>query len=747
MQKGGVISLIDSNEAFNYFVDNSSIDQIISTNSGSGYIFSLKVEDDNNSNYYKFRGIETLDNNQSKKVTRILIKLMLTANEYVKGKYTNTGKDTQSFEDFDKEVEAQNHLSFSTPALFEPITPTVLYSHPMLRYVKDRTFNSISDQISYKLLEKIRDTILAIDIDKYPKLYERLHMLFMEITDPDHVYGQIYGHPYGIIAQELLDDPNTKFKLDLTVYKPPVPLYQVGTDEYNNLNTKFELSRTRPLGKELDTSLALYALITAASYGYMHCDFHAENIAITTNASPNTVFQCDDDTINESENTINFYKNKMTLNNTSKMESQSDKFRTTKVFLIDWGMYNLLNSEEKNKIIDLIKSFKDSTNEQELLNRFINIINFLQLQYQKYSEKYFKTSDVSHYSYTWLMCMNKKSTFQLYHKESSWRARVGMTTIGINKIAKNILFLLYGRERKEYVIQEKINKFIKIDQLPSRMPYYLTKDHLMEMLRSIAQKNSSKGIIQTFIKYQILRSTIIYAKEQEERQKEAERQAKEEAERQAKEAAAEEKEESWVGDDDMLGGESNNSDITKNIIIDHYSYLNEIPKDIEEQINDVLKKVKIDENDNINMLSPLTGMLGFFLAKCALLSNISLVDLFVNNENVKINKKITNKPTSLDGFFNTLYLKQDNDFNNSILPKQIEFKPKKTTSIKTTDKTRSKQTTYQKNSSLDTDPILPPSLTIKGGKKTRRKHKRTMRNKKSKNKSRKYKHNSKKKRI
>ena len=140
-------------------------------------------------------------------------------------------------------------------------------------------------------------------------------------------------------------------------------------------------------GKEIDTSLALYALLTAASFGYMHCDFHGSNIIIDNNVKPNTVFQCSDDTnLNPTQNQE--YNKRMTMtgqgNMSSHMSSQRVKFANKRVLTIDWGRYNKLSIPDKQKINSYIDSIKDAININTLKKSFFLIIQFFQVQMLKY---------------------------------------------------------------------------------------------------------------------------------------------------------------------------------------------------------------------------------------------------------------------------------------------------------------------------------------------------------------------------
>ena len=174
----------------------------------------------------------------------------------------------------------------------------------------------------------------------------------------------------------------------------------------------------------------------------------------------------------------------------------------------------------------------------------------------------------------------------------------------------------------------------------------------------------------------------------------------------------------------------------------------EIPEDIVVQIDEVIKKGKIDEKDSIIIESPLTGMLGLFLAKCALLNNISLSKLIFINIKVKEKTKgdkseDKEEMTPLDGFFYTLYLMQDNFSNNSKETlKSIKTEPEKIPS----DFVENKNITTDKKGLLED--TRTSSKKIEGGKrKSRRKNKQTIRKIKKGAKSRKIRNNTKNKRT
>ena len=103
---------------------------MLSTDSISGYVFKLTINNIENSPYYKFRGLETLDSETQlpEKVGTILVKAMLTHTGDGVFRVLGRRKEVADANTFNEEVNAQQELAFSTPGLFEPITPTVLFS-------------------------------------------------------------------------------------------------------------------------------------------------------------------------------------------------------------------------------------------------------------------------------------------------------------------------------------------------------------------------------------------------------------------------------------------------------------------------------------------------------------------------------------------------------------------------------------------------------------------------------------------
>jgi hypothetical protein len=88
-----------------------------------------------------------------------------------------------------------------------------------------------------------------------------------------------------------------------------------------------------------------------------------------------------------------------------------------------------------------------------------------------------------------------------------------------------------------------------------------------------------------------------------------------------------------------------------------------IPKEIETEIDKFLeyskKHITKIETSIDAPISPLTGMLGFYLAKCAILNNISLVELLVGGEKTETKtptKQIKSDLSPIMGFIQTLHL-------------------------------------------------------------------------------------------
>jgi hypothetical protein len=441
-QDGGVISDVVRPDAFNTFLAHCNIDKIISVDTASGYVFSLTIPAEH-SPYYRFRALEQFEDQPGtgdimqvgKKVTTILMKIMWVREDndpVTEYRLNGKRKERATRKTFNDEWSAQENLAFNTPSLFEPITPTVLHGL-VLNYTAP-----VGQTIINKLLQYAQ-------ANPHAQHSGHIHAFATKATQISL---------FGIIAQEFFESESMKFTLDLCAYQT-IPPHRYHIDHIGTHNASKNVRiPMRKQGTEIDTSLVLYALLTAASFGYMHCDFHQSNIIIDNNVKPNTVFQCrEDPDLGQALN--DEFNAKMRKGDVS-ITAQREKFANKRVLTIDWGRYNILSAGHKTNVRDCIQNIKNAETDDTLKTIFFQIIQFFQVQMLQYNQTGRHADSVlqvydHHWAYNWLMYMNNKSTFI---------NTAGNANVPILQIAKNLRFLLLARERKEHLLQRKIIKFI-----------------------------------------------------------------------------------------------------------------------------------------------------------------------------------------------------------------------------------------------------------------------------------------------
>ena len=408
MQKGGVISFpLDSNQAFDVFLRNVGSFEVLSTGSISGYVFKLTIDNIENSPYYKFRGLETLDSDRqiAEKVGTILVKAMLTHTGRGVERVLRGTKEVADENTFNEEVNAQQELAFSTPGLFEPITPTVLFSK------FDCKVDSVGNKIIGQLTKYIDNNPRSDHLSKLEQFIRQIRL----------------GYQFGIVVQEIIASRGVKFTLNL------------GTLERDR----------RERGSEIDVSLALYSLFTAASYGYMHQDYHRNNMIIDTQVKENSVFYCNNELPSGFElsgyRSSDYERFKQRMGFAAITPGRKEIFARCRVYTIDWGRYktggnidNRRNFNQSNFKL-LYDKFKTSNADNELVNNLLNLIKRFRFD-RRDSNEWF--------AYTWLTQMNSITKFKKYNSTSE--------TVNLLQIARNVLFLIYGRRKKELILAQKV---------------------------------------------------------------------------------------------------------------------------------------------------------------------------------------------------------------------------------------------------------------------------------------------------